>query len=65
MSEFVPLTYGLRALRQTVLDGRTLAQVSDDVITLAAFAGCLMLLGILVISRPLAYARRRGTLSQY
>ena len=65
VSEFVPLTYGLRALRQTVLEGRTLAQVSDDVLTLAAFAGCLMSLGILAISWSLAYARRRGTLSQY
>ncbi len=65
VSEFVPLTYGLRALRQAVLEGRTLAQVSDDVLTLAAFAGCLMSLGILAISWSLAYARRRGTLSQY
>lgn len=65
VSEFVPLTYGLRALRQAVLDGRTLAQISDDVLTLAAFAGCLMSLGILAMSWSLAYARRRGTLSQY
>lgn len=65
VSQFVPLTYGLRALRQALLDGRTLAQVSDDVLTLAAFAGLLISLGILAISWSLAYARRRGTLSQY
>jgi ABC-2 type transport system permease protein len=65
VSEFVPLTYGLRALRQTVLEGQGLLQVADDVATLAAFAGCLVSLGILVMSLSLAYARRRGTLSQY
>lgn len=65
VSEFVPLTYGLRALRQAVLEGRTLTQVGQDVLTLAAFAGCLMSLGILAMSLALAYARRRGTLSQY
>lgn len=65
VSEFVPLTYGLRALRQTVLEGRGLLQVADDVLTLSAFAGCLISLGILVMSVSLAYARRRGTLSQY
>ncbi|MEP7384003.1 MAG: ABC transporter permease [Gemmatimonadota bacterium] len=65
VSEFVPLTYGLRALRQAILEGRTFGQVADDVLTLAAFAGFLMSLGILAISWSLAYARRRGTLSQY
>jgi len=65
VSEFVPMTYGLRAIRQAALEGRSLAQVGDDVLTLAAFAGCLMSLGVLVLTLSLAYARRRGTLSQY
>lgn len=65
VSEFVPLTYGLRAIRQAVLEGRALPQLADDVLTLAAFAGCLMSLGILAMSLALAHARRRGTLSQY
>lgn len=65
VSEFVPLTYGLRAIRQAVLEGRTLPQLKDDVLTLAAFAGLLMALGIMVMSLSLAHARRRGTLSQY
>ena len=65
VSEFVPLTYGLRALRQTALDNKELSQIASDVLTLAAFAGCLMSLGILAMSMALAYARRRGTLSQY
>lgn len=65
VSEWVPLTYGLRAVRQSVLDGRTLFEVRDDVLTLAAFAGCLMSLGVLILSLALSHARRRGTLSQY
>lgn len=65
VSKFVPLTYGLRAIRQAVLEGRALPQLADDVVTLAAFAGCLMALGILAMSLALAHARRRGTLSQY
>ncbi len=65
VSEFVPLTYGLRALRQAALDGRSFSAISSDVLTLAAFTGCLMSLGVLAISVALAYARRRGTLSQY
>jgi len=65
VSEFVPLTYGLRAIRQAVLEGRAFPQLTDDVLTLAAFAGCLMSLGILAMSLALAHARRRGTLSQY
>jgi len=65
VSEFVPLTYGLRALRQAALDNKDLSQIASDVLTLAAFAGCLMSLGILAMSMALSYARRRGTLSQY
>jgi len=65
VSDWVPMTYGLRALRHAVLEGRGLWDVRGDVMTLAAFAGCLMSLGILTFSLSLAYARRRGTLSQY
>lgn len=65
VSDWVPMTYGLRALRHAMLDGKGLWEVREDVMTLAAFAGCLMALGILAFSLALAYARRRGTLSQY
>ncbi|HMN09141.1 MAG TPA: ABC transporter permease [Gemmatimonadaceae bacterium] len=65
VSEFVPMTYGLRAIRQAVLEGRALPQLKDDVLMLAAFAGCLLSLGILAMTLALAHARRRGTLSQY
>ena len=65
VSEFVPLTYGLRALRQAVLEERGFGQVAHDVLMLAAFAGCLMSVGVLAISLAIASARRRGTLSQY
>jgi ABC-2 type transport system permease protein len=65
LSFAVPLTYGLRALRQTVLEGLPLASVLPDVGILAAFAAVLLVLGVVVFQYALRYARRVGTLSQY
>lgn len=65
VSEVLPLSYGLRALRHAGLSGRPLAEVSGDVATLAAFGGFLLAVGAILMSLSLAHARRRGTLSQY
>jgi ABC-2 type transport system permease protein len=65
VSDLLPISYGLRALRRTVLDGLPLTAVSDDVLTLAAYAAFLTAVGVLSIATALAFARKRGTLSQY
>lgn len=65
VSEALPISYGLRALRRTLLDGRPLSAVSDDLLTLAGYGGLLLTLGVIAMSVALSYARRRGTLSQY
>ena len=65
VSAFVPLTYGLRALRHTMLEGHSLAYVLPDVGVLCAFVLALMGIGTLAIRAALAYARRAGTLSHY
>ncbi len=65
VSAFVPLTYGLRALRRTVLDGQPLQAVATDLGILVAFIVVLMALGALSLRLALRYARRAGTLAQY
>lgn len=65
LSDVVPLTYGLRALRRTLLEGMPFSAVANDVITLVGFVVLLTALGLLVLSEALHYARRSGTLAQY
>ena len=65
VSDMLPISYGLRALRRTLLNGEPLSAVSDDVLTLAGYGGLLLSLGAITLSIALSYARRRGTLSQY
>jgi len=61
----VPLTYGLRALRQIVLRGDPPTAVARDVGILAAITVVTMSLGVIAFSFALRHARRAGTLSSY
>lgn len=61
----VPLTYGLRALRRTLLEGMPFSVVAPDVITLIGFVVLLTSVGLLALAEALHYARRAGTLAQY
>ncbi|HEU4585735.1 MAG TPA: ABC transporter permease, partial [Gemmatimonadaceae bacterium] len=65
LSAAVPLTYGLRALRRTLLEGMPFSAVAPDVITLIGFVVLLTSVGLLALSEALHYARRAGTLAQY
>lgn len=65
VSAFVPLTYGLRALRRTMLDGQPLQAVAGELGILLAFIVGLMAVGTLAMHLAMSYARRAGTLSQY
>jgi ABC-2 type transport system permease protein len=65
LSAIFPLTYGLRALRQTFLEGMSLHSVAADVGILVAFVVCLSLIGMICLKMGLAYARRSGTLAEY
>lgn len=65
VSDFVPLTYGLRALRRTLLEGLPLTAVAEDVLMLTAFVAILSALGWLALHAAVRYARRAGTLTQY
>lgn len=65
LSSALPLTYGLRALRQTVLEGMPLKDVAPDVMILLAFAIVLTALGAAAFAWALHYAKSAGTISQY
>jgi ABC-2 type transport system permease protein len=64
-SPFVPLTYGLRAVRRLVIDGRPVTDVLADVGILAIFCAVILLLGSIAMTHALRRARAEGTLSQY
>lgn len=63
VSKAVPLSYGLRALRQASLLGEPFRAVATDVGVLALHAGILLLIGSVVMRAGLRHARRGGSLS--
>ena len=65
ISDFVPLTYGLRALRGTLLEGMSLASVMPDIGMLLVFVAVLTAIGWGALTVALSHARRAGTLAQY
>ena len=65
LSEWLPLTPGLRALRQTLLLGYPLSTVGGDLIQLVGLTTVSMLVGVLALRWSFGYARRAGSLAQY
>ncbi|MEP7086033.1 MAG: ABC transporter permease [Gemmatimonadota bacterium] len=65
LGNYVPLAPGLRALRQTLLNGASLSTVAPDLLLLTGFIVMLNAIGLLMFVEALRYARRTGTLAQY
>ena len=65
LGAYVPLAPGLRALRQTLLNGASLSAVAPDLMLLLGFIVMLNAVGFLMFIEALRYARRTGTLAQY
>lgn len=65
LSSFIPLTYGLRALRRSLLEGWTLAQILPDLEVLILFDAALLIVATIAFGAALRHARRAGTLAQY
>jgi ABC-2 type transport system permease protein len=65
ISVFVPLTYGLRALRLALLDGRPLSAMAGDFAALIGFIVLFGAIGVFALRAAFRYARRAGTLTQY
>ena len=64
-AEWVPLTPGLRALRQTLLLGYPLSAVAGDLMRLVGLTAACVLVGVIGLRWAFAYARRAGSLAQY
>ena len=65
LAEWIPLTPGLRALRQTLLLGYPLSATGSDLFRSLAAAAVCMLAGVVVLHWSFGYARRAGSLAQY
>jgi ABC-type polysaccharide/polyol phosphate export permease len=65
IANWVPLAPGLRALRQTLLNGAALSTVMPDLLLLVGFIVMLNAIGFVAFVEALRYARRTGTLAQY
>jgi ABC-2 type transport system permease protein len=65
LSAVLPLTYGLQALRRTILNGASLQVTWVDLATLCLFLIVLLPASWLALTLSLRYARRTGTLAQY
>ncbi len=65
LSAWIPLTYGLRALRGLLLEGATVVAVLPDVELLLLFDVVFVLVGSVVFAAAMRHARRTGTLAQY
>ena len=65
LSRVLPLSYGLKAVRQASLLGESFSIIGHDVIVLALCVVVLLPVGVLAVAFALHYARRTGTLSHY
>lgn len=65
LSAFVPLSYGLRALRRSLLDGASITASAGDLSVLIAGTAVMMAASLMLFSWALGFAKRSGTLAQY
>jgi ABC-2 type transport system permease protein len=65
VSDAVPLTYGLRALRRVLLEGMPLSAVWHDLAVVLGMTAVLLTVSLYVFTWALRYARRTGTLAHY
>ena len=61
----IPLTYGLRAFRRSLLSGEPVGAVAGDMAILGIFIVVLTAVSVVTLAGALRYARRTGTLGQY
>jgi ABC-2 type transport system permease protein len=65
LAAVIPLTYGLRVFRRSLLSGEPLPTLVPDLLILTAFTVVLLAAGIALFRASLIHARRAGTLAQY
>lgn len=64
-SYYLPLTHSATAMRQALLNGKSLADVQADVVPLVIFAGILMPLSLWIFQLSVTRVKHLGTLTQY
>ena len=65
ISAFLPLTYGLTALRAVLLEGNSITSVWREISILLAFTAVALVLSGIGFQAALRYARKVGNLAQY
>ncbi len=65
VSYAIPLTYGLAAVRDTLIRGATFGQVVGDLLVLAALGTAGVILGVLFVRRAESLAKRFGWLHTF
>ena len=63
LSFFLPLTYGLEALRKSLLAGAGIAEIGPELAALAVFSLLFLPLGVLLFNLAAKKARQDGTLA--
>lgn len=65
ISSIIPTTHGLDGIRRVLIEGQTLSQTKQPLITLFAFLIVLLPFSLWVFSRAVRRAKREGSLIQY
>jgi len=65
VSQLLPITYALKALRGVLLAGYSFSQVRNEILALAGFALVLFPLAILFFELALKWTKKAGSLGQY
>lgn len=65
LAAIVPLSYGLRSMRMSLLEGAPFSAIRTDVLMLALYALLLLTASVIALRQAIRYARQSGTLAQY
>jgi ABC-2 type transport system permease protein len=65
VSRLFPTTYGIDGIRRVLVQGQTISEVSEPLITLLTFLTILLPFSLYVFSRAVSLAKREGSLGQY
>jgi ABC-2 type transport system permease protein len=65
LSVMLPITHGLEAMRQVLLQGALLVDISDRLFSLSIFSIILLSVGIYSIHKALTIAKQEGSLLHY
>lgn len=65
ISNLLPVTHSLEAMRRTLLDGASIGDVRGSLFALAVFTAILLPASLLLFRHSLRWAKQRGSLVQF